>query len=65
MTNRLAQEVVPMLATVWLMLASLLHSLQLSTGSFLKPMTEEASCLKLAAQSDVVVDGTSTSLHIS
>jgi len=29
-----------MIATVWLMLSSLLYSLQLSTGSFPKPLTE-------------------------
>lgn len=30
-----------MLATVWLMLSTLLYSLQLSTGSFPKPLTEK------------------------
>lgn len=30
-----------MLAAAWLMLSSLLYSLQLSTGSFPKPLTEE------------------------
>ena len=30
-----------MLAAVWLMLSSLLYSLQLSTGCFPKPLTEE------------------------
>ena len=30
-----------MLAAVWLMLSSLLYSLQLSTGSFPKPLTQE------------------------
>ena len=30
-----------MLAAVWLMLSTLLYSLQLSTGSFPKPLTEE------------------------
>ena len=55
MPNRLPQEVVPMLAAVWLMLGSLLYSLQLSTGSFPKPLTEEeeTAYLKLAAQGDV------------
>ena len=44
-----------MLAAVWLMLGSLLYSLQLSTGSFPKPLTEEeeTAYLKLAAQGDV------------
>ena len=30
-----------MLLSAWLMLSSLLYSLQLSTGSFPKPLTEE------------------------
>ena len=30
-----------MLAATWLMLSGLLYSLQLSTGSFPKPLTEE------------------------
>ena len=30
-----------MLATTWLMLSVLLYSLQLNTGSFPKPLTEE------------------------
>ena len=30
-----------MLAAAWLMLSSLLYSLQLSTGSFPKPLTQE------------------------
>ena len=30
-----------MIAAAWLMLSSLLYSLQLSTGSFPKPLTEE------------------------
>lgn len=30
-----------MLAAAWLMLSTLLYSLQLSTGSFPKPLTEE------------------------
>lgn len=30
-----------MLAAVWLMLGSLMYSLQLSTGSFPRPLTEE------------------------
>ena len=44
-----------MLAAVWLMLSSLLYSLQLSTGSFPKPLTEEeeAHYLKLAAEGDL------------
>lgn len=44
-----------MLAAAWLMLSSLLCSLQLSTGSFPKPLTEkeERHYLELAAQGDV------------
>ena len=39
----------------WLMLSSLLYSLQLSTGSFPKPLTEEEErrYLALAAQGDM------------
>lgn len=44
-----------MLAVAWLMLSSLLYSLQLSTGSFPKPLTEaeERHYLALAAQGDL------------
>ena len=44
-----------MLAAVWLMLSGLLYSLQLSTGSFPKPLTEEEEkhYLALAAQGDL------------
>ncbi len=44
-----------MLAAVWLMLSSLLYTLQLSTGSFPKPLTaqEEAHYLALSAQGDL------------
>lgn len=44
-----------MLAAVWLMFSSLLCSLQLSTGSFPKPLTEEEErhYLALAAQGDL------------
>ena len=44
-----------MLATVWLILSGLLYSLQLSTGSFPKPLTEEEEkqYLALAAQGDL------------
>lgn len=40
--------------SVWLMLSSLLYSLQLSTGSFPKPLTEdeEKHYLTLASQGD-------------
>ncbi len=44
-----------MLAAAWLMLSTLLYSLQLSTGSFPKPLTaeEEQHYLTLAAQGDL------------
>ena len=44
-----------MIATVWLILSSLLYSLQLSTGSFPKPLTaqEERHYLTLSAQGDL------------
>ena len=44
-----------MLAAVWLMLSSLLYSLQLSTGSFPKPLTaqEERHYLQLSAAGDM------------
>ena len=37
-----------MLAAAWLMLSTLLYALQLSTGSFPKPLTEEEECRYLA-----------------
>lgn len=44
-----------MFPAVWLMLSGLLYSLQLSTGSFPKPLTEEEEryYLNLAAQGDL------------
>lgn len=44
-----------MIAAAWLLLSSLMYSLQLSTGSFPKPLTEqeEQFYLKLAAQGDL------------
>ena len=44
-----------MIAAAWLMLSSLLYSLQLSTGSFPKPLTEEEEryYLELAAKGDL------------
>ena len=43
-----------MLMTAWLMLGAMLYSLQLSTGSFPKPLTEEEErhYLSLAAKGD-------------
>ena len=44
-----------MLAAVWLMLSGLMYSLQLSTGSFPKPLTarEEEYYLQLSAKGDL------------
>lgn len=44
-----------MLAAAWLMLSGLLYSLQLSTGSFPKPLTqeEERYYLELSSQGDL------------
>ncbi len=44
-----------MLAATWLMLSTLFYSLQLSTGSFPKPLTaeEERHYLELAGQGDI------------
>ena len=44
-----------MIAAVWLMLSGLLYSLQLSSGSFPKPLTEEEErrYLALSAQGDM------------
>lgn len=44
-----------MLLSAWLMLSSLLYSLQLSTGSFPKPLTEdeERHFLERSAQGDI------------
>ena len=44
-----------MLAAVWLMLSTMLYSLQLNTGSFPKPLTaeEERHYLALAAEGDL------------
>ena len=44
-----------MLSAAWLMLSTLLYSLQLSTGSFPKPLTpqEERHYLELSAKGDL------------
>lgn len=44
-----------MLTTLWLALGGMLYSLQLSTGSFPKPLTseEERHYLTLASQGDI------------
>lgn len=53
--HRVMVEVRPVIAAVWLMLSGLMYSLQLSTGSFPKPLTrqEEEKYLALAAQGDL------------
>ena len=53
--NTVAAEVINMLTAVWLMLSSLLYSLQLSTGSFPRPLTdqEEQYYLQRVAQGDL------------
>ena len=53
--NRVEAEVVIMIAAAWLMLSGLMYSLQLSTGSFPKPLTQEQEeyYLALAAQGDL------------
>ena len=55
MANTVTLEVRRMLAAVWLMLSTLLYSLQLSTGSFPKPLTEEEErrYLELAKNGDL------------
>ena len=44
-----------MIAAVWLMLSGLMYSLQLSSGTFPKPLTakEEQHYLELAARGDL------------
>ena len=44
-----------MISAVWLMLSGLMYSLQLSTGSFPKPLTEEEErhYLELASRGDL------------
>ena len=53
--NKVYTEVNPVILNLWLILSSLMYSLQLQTGSFPKPLTkeEEQHYLKLAAQGDL------------
>ena len=53
--NSVAVEVRQMIAAVWLLLSSLFYSLQLTTGSFPKPLTaqEEEHYLERYAQGDL------------
>ena len=55
MKNTFTAEVSIMLTAAWLMLGTLLYSLQLSSGSFPRPLTakEEAYYLQRAAQGDL------------
>ena len=55
MANIVAAEVNVMLSTVWLMLGTLLYSLQLNTGSFPRPLseTEEQNYLAKAKAGDL------------
>lgn len=55
MTNIVAAEVSAMLSTVWLMLGTLLYSLQLNTGSFPRPLSEseEQHYLSRAREGDL------------
>ena len=50
-----APEVIGMLSVTWLMLSALFCSLQLNTGSFPKPLTEEEErhYLELSAQGNL------------
>ena len=53
--NTVTMEVRRMIAAAWLMLSSLLYSLQLQTGSFPRPLSpqEEAHYLELSAKGDL------------
>ena len=55
MANIVASEVIAVLSTVWLMLGTLLYSLELNTGSFPRPLskTEEEQYLIQAKAGDL------------
>lgn len=55
MTNTVAAEVITMLTATWLILGTLLYSLQLNTGSFPRPLSEEEEkhYLQLTKQGDL------------
>lgn len=55
MANRVVVEVMGMIAATWLMLGTLLYSLQLNTGSFPKPLSpqQERTYLELAQSGDL------------
>ena len=54
--NTVAAEVIAMLAATWLVMGTLLYSLQLSTGSFPRPLSEEEErrYLRLSKEGDLV-----------
>ena len=54
-SNRVSAEVITVITGIWLVLSGLLYSLQLSSGSFPKPLTqeEEQYYLKRAAEGDM------------
>lgn len=53
--NKVIPEVMSVVASLWLMLSSILYSLQLSTGSFPRPLTaeEEKHYLERCAKGDL------------
>lgn len=55
MANKVEAEVGDLISAVWLVLSGLLYSLQLSTGSFPRPLTakEESDYLERAAKGDL------------
>lgn len=55
MANRVVVEVMGMIAATWLMLGTLLYSLQLNTGSFPKPLSpqQERTYLERAQSGDL------------
>lgn len=55
MANRLSVEVRRVIANLWLILSTMFYSLQLSTGSFPKPLTaqEEQHYLERSRQGDL------------
>ena len=53
--NRVVAEVRRVIASVWLLMSSLMYGLQLQSGSFPKPLTakEERYYLERASQGDI------------
>ena len=58
--NRVVVEVRPVITGLWLMLCGIMYSLQLSAGSFPRPLTaeEERHYLQLSAQGDLAARNT-------